>query len=219
MFKFAPQTAFNNDLFTKTKVRYEESQRYYHTLTHIENLLALFEQYQDKITDPTTVYFAIWFHDLVYNPTRNDNEEQSAKLAENYLQQLFSIVENDEKNDESRNNKIYVNILKISRYILATKTHSNTEKDTNSQQDLQWFLDFDLSVLGSDNHSYNLYAKNIRKEYIHVPFWKYSIGRRKVLKHLLGKEKLFGLLPPIYEKQARQNMQEEYKSLRWKFWE
>jgi predicted metal-dependent HD superfamily phosphohydrolase len=206
MFDFSPQNDTNQLLFDKVQTMYAESQRHYHNLVHIENLLKLSVQYKTQITDLQSVYFAIWFHDCVYNPLKNDNEEQSAVIAQEYLTKLFA--------NDTDNNKKAVDIDKITKYILATKSHSNPDNDS----DLQWFLDFDLSVLGMDTVIYDTYALNIRKEYSHVPMWKYRIGRRKVLKYFLGKPLIFKCLPSEYEKQARINLFREYKSLQWKFW-
>lgn len=202
MFDFSPQNPANQALFEQVQRMYAETQRHYHTLTHIENLLRLFRHYKSEITDLQSIYFAIWFHDCIYNPQKNDNEEQSAVVAQQYLSLL------------SANNEITIDIPKIVKYILATKSHSNPENDS----DLQWFLDFDLSVLGAEKAIYDQYAQHIRQEYIHVPTWKYRIGRRKVLQHFLDKPQIFKYLPVEYEQQARVNLLQEYKSWRWKFW-
>ena len=178
------------------KIMYAEPQRHYHTFTHIENLLSLFTQYQEQLIDKTAIYWAIYLHDCIYNPRNKDNEEQSAKFAEKALQSIENI-----------NNNL---IIKISNFILATKTHQNNLQDA----DLQWFLDFDLAVLGSSEEIYTNYAANVRKEYQHIPMWQYRIGRRKVLQHFLAKTPIFHHLPATYEIQAKINLAKEYDALR-----
>ncbi len=196
-------------LLAKLKIMYSESHRYYHNIEHIENLLKLFSTYYDKIVDKDAIFWTIWFHDCIYYPKNSDNEEQSAIIAKTELTKIFSKNTNNSVNDFNTNL-----INKIKFYILATKTHKNSKND----EDLQWFLDFDLSVLGAEPAIYDEYAANIRKEYAHIPTWKYSIGRRKVLSSFLAKDKIFEYLPAFYEKQARQNLTKEYKQLKWKLW-
>jgi predicted metal-dependent HD superfamily phosphohydrolase len=198
-----PKTELGQLLFAKLQTLYAEQQRHYHNLKHINNLLQLFSQYEDKIADKEAIFWTIWFHDCVYFPQKSDNEEQSAIVAKIELQKIANEISIDTKF-----------IDKVIAFILATKTHTNPTKDS----DLQWFLDFDLSVLGADAVIYDEYAQNIRKEYAHIPTWKYSIGRRKILAYFLEKDKIFQFLPESYEKQARENLQREQKKLKWKLW-
>lgn len=66
---------------------YTQSWRKYHSLNHIFKLIKLFEEFSscktntstDKnlftIHDEMTIYLSIIFHDIIYTPSRNDNEE------------------------------------------------------------------------------------------------------------------------------------------------
>lgn len=72
---------------------YTQSWRKYHSFEHIYNLIMLFEKFSDKkskeesimcgIEDEITVFFAIVFHDVIYTPSRSDNEEV------NFLQVIY----------------------------------------------------------------------------------------------------------------------------------
>jgi pantetheine-phosphate adenylyltransferase len=56
---------------------YSESHRYYHTLKHLIEVidhLKLQDQFDKEL------FLAAVYHDAVYNPKSDDNEEQSAKL-------------------------------------------------------------------------------------------------------------------------------------------
>ncbi len=66
--------------WTTLSTRYSEPQRAYHTLTHIAHMLGLVEQYQSRLCHHTNVALATWFHDVIYEPKRNDNEEASRDL-------------------------------------------------------------------------------------------------------------------------------------------
>lgn len=66
---------------------YMQTWRNYHSFNHIYNLIKQFQTFSNsellciqdnpyyKIHDDITVFYAIFFHDVVYTPARNDNEE------------------------------------------------------------------------------------------------------------------------------------------------
>ena len=54
----------------------------------------------------------------------------------------------------------------VEEYIKATIKHTMGE---SVDPDLALFLDLDLSILGSPSSLYEIYSKQIRKEYKHVP--------------------------------------------------
>ncbi|SHN76944.1 hypothetical protein [Chitinophaga sp. CF418] len=175
---------------------YTESHRHYHDLHHLQALLKLQQIYADRIADNERLSLAIFFHDIIYDVKHSDNEEQSALAAAAFLQQTSYPAERTEQ---------------VMEFIRATKTHLNTSHNT----DLDYFLDFDLSILSAPAADYIAYAQQIRKEYSIYPDMLYKPGRKKVLAHFLG-------LPAIYktslfreerEALARQNMQQELKIL------
>ena len=45
--------------------KYSESQRHYHTMDHIEDMLKLCLEYKEKLKDINTVVYAIIFHEYV----------------------------------------------------------------------------------------------------------------------------------------------------------
>ncbi len=87
--------------------RYRETHRLWHSLRHITDLLDLidFEPGLSESDREMLGYVAL-FHDAVYAPLRSDNEEESAKLAMQYLG-------NYPRRDE------------VVAAILATKTHQS----------------------------------------------------------------------------------------------
>ncbi len=205
-----PDTKQGKVLFEKLQKMYAEPQRFYHNLTHIANLFTLFSQYQTQIEDKNAIFWTIWFHDCVYQPQKNDNEEQSAIIAEKELKIITLDIQEKIKHIQITDSHINTEFInKVSNFILATKTHTNPSQNS----DLQWFLDFDLAVLGSTENIYDEYAANIRKEYAHIPTWKYNFGRRKVLTSFLAKPKIFHYLAPHYEQQARENLAREISQL------
>ena len=61
-----------------------------------------------------------------------------------------------------------------------TKCLQEHNEEKSGVRDLHYFLDFDLSILGANKIEYTLYARNIRKEYIHVPEAEFCERRAKV---------------------------------------
>lgn len=75
-----------NWLFLNKK--YSEKHRCYHTLQHIENMLMLFQKYQQQITNKEVFLFALFFHDSIYSVVFSGNEEKSADYTVRTLQQI-----------------------------------------------------------------------------------------------------------------------------------
>jgi len=155
-------------------------------------------KFENRIDDYNSICFAIWFHDIVYDPQRRDNEERSAECIKEFLVKI--------KYEKKR-------ISKVQELILRTKDHSI--QNGNENYDMKDFLDLDLLILGMEREQYVKYAKNIRKEYNFVPDDVYNEERKKILNqyinsHFIYKTKTFR---DLYEKQARNNIKFEIHSI------
>jgi len=155
--------------------RYTEEQRHYHTLVHIEDLLRQADQFESLISDKKAVDLAIIFHDIIYDPKSPTNEEDSAKLFETLLGPSGTSTALARSLTPELVGKVY-------QYIIETKKHAVLDSEDN---DLRLFIDFDMSILGSDADRYLSYAAQIRKEYIHVPPDVYCTSRAQFLRNLL----------------------------------
>lgn len=175
---------------------YQSDGRYYHNWSHIQQLVSLQQAYAHQLTDPEAVLFAIFFHDIIYNPLQPDNEERSAAAAVAHLHNI---------------NYPVAKTGKISDFIIATKTHINTHHDP----DLDYFLDFDLQILGASPETYRAYAQQIRQEYQVYPDKVYIPGRKKVLQHFLEMPAIYTTpaFRKLYETPARTNIQAELNTL------
>lgn len=177
--------------------RYSEPHRRYHTMVHIEDCLAQVAASTDLgETQRALMDAAIWFHDAIYDATRNDNEAESATLAADRLAaegapQSF--------------------IDEVVRLILLTAGHSVQAGDVLGAR----LVSIDLSILGAEPARYDAYAAAIREEYAHVPEPLYRAGRAAILGRFLESEALFA--DPIwagrYETQARANLTREIAAL------
>lgn len=186
--------------------QYTELSRKYHNTQHLAHMIhVLMEYFEDsditysewlKLLDVENVILAIYWHDIIHDINRTDNEEKSAELMRIHLDYLPI-----EKVD------------KISKYIMVTNGHDVTSITLDPPSKLMIYLD--LAILASEPDAYDSYIYNLRLEYnISDLAWKH--GRRKFLKSMLAREAIFpsGLyLPKRLETVARKNMSKELKDL------
>lgn len=189
--KYTSDPALTHELWMEIQKNYSHKKRHYHSLLHLEHLLAQLTEVKKQIHDWDTLLFTLYYHDAIYNALKSDNEEKSAELAEKRMKQI-SVPGHT--------------IQLCQQQILATKSHTiSANSDTN------YFTDADLSVLGQDWETYSMYYKNVRKEYAIYPEFVYNPGRKKVLQHFLSMERIFktDFFYHKLEKQARINLQKE----------
>lgn len=181
----------SNILELKLRNLYAEKHRFYHTITHIETLLSLYDSIAPK-SDPI-MELAIWFHDCIYQARAKDNELQSAKYFESTLGKQIS---------SGAASSIFDLIL-ATRHLEETPTGSKA----------QLIVDLDLSTLGSTPTEYDAYQAAIRKEYAFASDTEYKKGRTAVLEHFLS-QKIFKTSSfDKFEKQARLNIAQELQQL------
>ncbi len=192
--KYTEDVNLMESLWNDTHKHYSEKYRTYHNLTHITELFNYFDLYKQHIENPELVAFSIFYHDIIYNIWKKDNEERSAEFATKCLSEVF-------------NDSHFLKI--ISSQIIATKTH------TTSENDAKWIVDFDLAILGQPVNVYKNYTRLIREEYKSVPNFLYKKGRKKVLHHFIDKSYIYATnqFRELYEKQAKDNLKNELNSL------
>jgi len=188
--KYTTDKTVIEELWEGLHKHYSESFRAYHNLTHLNELFSYLDMYSSEIEDLTEFILAIFYHDIIYNVWKKDNEEKSADFAVKVLNKLK--LQN-------------VNTANITAHILATKTHTSNSNDTS------FLIDFDLAILGQSWEVYLDYTKKIRTEYKTVPNIIYYKGRKKVLEHFLNKKSIFttAIFKNKYEDIARTNLKSE----------
>ncbi|GAA3488793.1 hypothetical protein [Streptomyces cremeus] len=152
--------------------RWAEPHRAYHTLAHLAAVLGHLDTLADHPADPHLVRLAAWFHDAVYHPERDTNEDRSARLAERALPEL-GIGEKE--------------TAEVARLVRLTVTHDPEPDDTNGEA----LCDADLAVLAASPEDYAAYAAAVRTEYGFVPDPDFRTGRAAVLTQLLALPRLF----------------------------
>ncbi|CAL2082544.1 hypothetical protein [Tenacibaculum sp. 190524A02b] len=185
-------TSLTEGLWNVLLKKYTEPHRAYHNFKHLEELFKYFDVHQNSLEHPDIVAFSIFYHDVIYNIWKKDNEEKSAELATTELTKL---------------NLPFVN--SVAQQIIATKTHHATDNDT------KYLVDFDLAILGQSEKTYQHYTQLIRKEYKLVPSLLYKSGRKKVLAHFLNKSSIYATeaFRSLYEVQARENLKNELNNI------
>ena len=178
--------------------RYGEPARAYHTATHIAAMLEGFAEVQSQAISPASLILAILFHDVVYNPHRNDNETASAAFAATALagQGLAPQL-----------------MARVTDLIAATQ-HGAATPDA-ADVDCALLLDLDLAVLGGTPQAYRAYADAIRFEYAHVPDAAYRLGRAHVLRQFLTQPQIYrtAQFRKQLELRARENLAQEISQL------
>jgi predicted metal-dependent HD superfamily phosphohydrolase len=180
-------------LWLDLKQVYSSKTRHYHNLTHLEEMIALYDSYQSDLQFPDEVLYAIFYHDYVYKVTRKDNELKSAEHA-------LSILSSN----------IKLNKQLIFDMICATQLHQH-----NENEDTNWLIDFDLKILSKNWEDYKIYCNQIRKEYKIYPNILYKPGRKKALQHFLENPSIYQteVFRNKYEAIARENITAEINLL------
>lgn len=116
-------------------------------MRHIVCMLKNCDRLNRLFQSPDATALAIFFHDVIYEPARRDNEERSARVM---METLQSIVDHT--------------VLSRAEFaILATKQHLKTDDG-----DVNLMLDFDIYVLGQEWPVYERYACGVMHEFVPV---------------------------------------------------
>ncbi len=175
-------------LFEQLVSAYQESQRHYHTLQHLAECLAHFEQARHLAQQPGEVAIALWFHDAIYDVRGKDNERRSADWAVRTL---------------AASQAGQATLDRVERLIMATRHDA-----TPDEPDEQLLVDIDLAILGAAPERFAEYDAQVRAEYAWVPGFVYRMKRRSVLKAFLTRPRLYGTdhFRARHEAQARRNL-------------
>lgn len=175
--------------------RYAERHRAYHTTQHLRECLDLRQEFATLCTSPAEVDIALWFHDAIYEPARNDNEARSADW-------LDAVAAEAALSPEVRD--------RLRSLVMATR-HSAKP----ATPDEAVLVDIDLAILGAPPGRFAEYETQVRQEYIWVPGWLYRRKRREILAGFLAREAIYST--PVarerFEAQARRNLMQSVAAL------
>ncbi len=154
--------------FNEIKIQYSSKDRAYHNLTHIAESL---KEYDNFNSYSPKIELAIWYHDVIYNPKRNDNEEKSSEFAKNQLINM------------NINHSLINDSIRIINSTKHTFVLSNLDEMIMS--------DIDLSIFGKDKQRLMQYEEGIRFEHGFVPENVYRIERAKILRRFFEKDRIY----------------------------
>lgn len=180
------------EMWTTITSLYSEEYRAYHNLNHIADCLKKLDDWPGDVPDRDAIEIALWFHDIIYDTKRTDNESASAGLVKHYLGEhpLAEIV---------------------MELILATRHHASHMSDSENV-----LCDIDLSILGSSEKEYNSYAIAVHEEFSWVPEEMFCSSRIKVLQSFLDREHIYYTehYREVHEPYARVNIIREIHEMR-----
>lgn len=163
---------------------YATPPRAYHDFSHIREVL----RHYDAVAagpgwvQPMEVQLAVLYHDAIYEAGRSDNEARSADLAVEHIARWLP----DAGVDANR----------VAELIVFTARHGKFTPDDFAGDavpaDAMHFLDCDMAILGAEPAVFDAYDRGIAAEYRgHVPAWLFKLNRRRFLKALLARERIF----------------------------
>jgi predicted metal-dependent HD superfamily phosphohydrolase len=175
-------------LLVELTAAWQEPWRAYHMIDHLEAGLALLAEYRNLAAKPAVLDLAFYFHDVVYDPKRSDNEEKSAELAKKALLESGATPELAQR---------------IYDLVMVTK-HDAEPRDA----DAALLVDVDLAILGAGREEYDRYEQAVREEYAWVPRFLFRRKRREILKAFLARPRIYrtAALHERFEAAARDNL-------------
>lgn len=166
------------------RASYAAPPRAYHHFGHVETLLAHFDEVAagPGWARPREAWLALLYHDAVYEPGRRDNEARSAALATAGIARWLPGEDIDAGH--------------VAALIALTARHGTLLPadlgDGADGDDSRNFLDCDMAILGADPTAFDAYDRAIAEEYRGVvPGWLYRINRRRFLRGLLQRERIY----------------------------
>ena len=193
--RYTDSNKYIQEFWSEIEYYYSDEKRVYHNKNHLSHFFEHYLTIKNTVIDTDSFLFAMFYHDIIYDSSRRDNEQKSSELGLERLKKLAVPIDI---------------IKKVEKLILATKSHSESEDN-----DCKLFIDCDLAILGSDLLKYSDYYQAIRQEYYEVPDFLYIHGRSEVLKSFLNKKNIYNTdyFKKQLEKSARTNLETELKIL------
>lgn len=164
-------------LFEKYKIRvdprfvlecWNQDHRHYHNQNHLLDLISqINEDYGNGIighNEKDKLMLTALFHELVYDPSRSDNQEKSAEIFFRFCSEQYN-----------------VDLVEVKQMILDTKEY--TPCTPLSQK----FLEYELDICSKDFDTLLEWEKLTREEYHMLDYQDYKKNRILFLESVLDK--------------------------------
>jgi predicted metal-dependent HD superfamily phosphohydrolase len=184
------------ETFSQLQSAYAQKHRAYHTSRHIDECLALLDEFIKLAAHPAEVECALWFHDAIYEPMSKSNEERSADWASDFGRRVSLSADSVER---------------IRSHIMATRHIGLAVED-----DGRLVVDIDLAILGAAPTRYAEFERDVRKEYRWVPGIVYRPKRAEILQSFLDRPRIYHWEPAYerFERNARMNVSQAIRTLK-----
>lgn len=175
---------------------YKEKHRSYHNLEHIKNCLIEFDSGKHLTKNAKAIQFALFYHDAIYYPEVDNNEERSATLA------IDVIIE--------------AGLTKHFQSLVESLIIITSSKKLLLSLDLKLMTDIDLIIFGRPEDDFDEYEIKIRQEYDFAENQDFALGRLIILQYLLDRNSIYQTeyFRNRYENQARINIQKSINKLK-----
>ncbi|WP_322026165.1 hypothetical protein [Burkholderia sp. BCC1977] len=147
---------------------YTEPARHYHTLVHVRRCLRHLDLARHAIPEPDAVELALWFHDVIFVPGAQDNEQRSADWFRHQAAGRIRACD------------------RICAMILAT-THSGTA----AELDTRFACDIDLAALGAPRRRFREDGRRLRAERPELDDRAYDFHERTILRGLFVRPRIY----------------------------
>jgi len=167
---------------------YSAAGRAYHNLLHLSACLRHLDAVAPLLVAPATVELALWCHDVIYDPRRQDNEAASVTWATTLVTAAQATPALSEQ---------------VRTLILLTR---HDQPPTTA--DGAYLVDIDLAILGASVARFDEYERQIRQEYQWVAWPTYVQRRRAVLQSFLARPTIYhtAYFQSAFESAARTNL-------------
>lgn len=168
----------------RLEAAYAEPPRAYHHFGHVQEVLGHCREVAagPGWRQPREVELAVLYHDAIYVPGRSDNESRSAAFAVEEIGRWLP----DAGIDADRVVALIELTARHGQFV-ASDFDSDPAPD-----DVRHFLDCDMAILGADPARFDAYDRGIASEYRgRVPAWLFRLNRRRFVKALLQRERIY----------------------------
>lgn len=183
------------------RAAYATPPRAYHNFRHVEEVLRHYAAVAagPGWAQPVEVRLAVLYHDAIYEAGRCDNEAHSAELAIEHIALWIPAAG--------------IDVVRVAALINLTARHGQLAPGDfdgdGASADTMHFLDCDMAILGAGPDAFDAYDRGIAAEYRgHIPAWVFKLKRRRFLKELLARERIFlsEFFHDRFDMQARRNL-------------
>lgn len=150
---------------------YHDPSRHAHGINHVLDCFASLKRWQSHARHFHELAIAIWYHDVLHDPQRHDNEARSARLAAEHLSAAGIHPDT---------------VRRIRELVVSTRPGESLPND-----DARLLHDIDRVVLASSSETFDRYERNVRYENSHIGDFIYRRKRIETLQTLLSKAQIY----------------------------